>query len=713
MFEMGENKTGTPGAAPDSGRKRQAGANEWMLEALFSDESEAFRSPHAPQPGQQVAVRLRVERQLDVRPCVLLGTRPTRIPMDKMRDDGLFTWFEARFMCGFEPMTYRFSVEGAGRGIVYQKDGAHWADAPTPHERDFRIAPGFDVPEWVQGAVQYQVFPDRFMNGEAGNDVVEGEYSYDGAHVRKQARWDAPPAADDYRCFYGGDLQGVASKLDYLQSLGVEALFLNPIFVSPSSHKYDTQDYGHVDPHLAVICDDADGPLAAGDVSNANASKYVRRTTSRANLERSDALFADLCREIHRRGMKIILDGVFNHCGSFNAWMDREGIYQTAGCRIPGAFQSEDSPYRRYFRFDEDAPAGYEAWWQVPTLPKLDYEGSPELCDRIIAIARHWALPPYSIDGWRLDVAADVGHGEDFNHRFWRRFRRELKEVNPDLVIIAEHYGDPSAWLLGDQWDTVMNYDAFMDPLSYFLTGMEKHSDRRDDGLYQDGAAFCATMRAAMARFGWESLLAAMNELSNHDHSRFLTRTNRMVGRTQTAGAAAAGEGVDKRVLREAVAVQMTWPGAPTIYYGDEAGLVGWTDPDCRRTYPWGAEDRDLIALHRGLAALRGRHPALRNGSFALLGGGFGWIAFGRFLDGDRVVTVCNNADEPQTVRLRVREVGMEDGCVVQACLVTTGDARKSMPEADADGPVVGTVQGGMLDVALPARTAMVLVPLA
>ena len=196
--------------------------------------------------------------------------------------------------------------------------------------------------------------------------------------------------------------------------------------------------------------------------------------------------------------------------------------------------------------------------------------------------------------------------------RFWRDFRKAVKEAKPDALILAEHYGDPSSWLDGDQWDTVMNYDAFMEPLTWFLTGMEKHSDERHDEYYGDGELFFQIMFRQMSRFHVQSLQVAMNELSNHDHSRFLTRTNRTAGRTGTLGPEAAEAGIKKGVLRMAVVVQMTWPGAPTIYYGDEAGLCGWTDPDNRRGYPWGREDLELIEFHKYLTRIRKSNPALK-----------------------------------------------------------------------------------------------------
>ena len=189
----------------------------------------------------------------------------------------------------------------------------------------------------------------------------------------------------------------------------------------------------------------------------------------------------------------------------------------------------------------------------------------------MLDIAKRWLSPPYSIDGWRLDVAADLGHSPEMNHRFWRDFRKTVKEVNPDALILAEHYGDASDWLSGDQWDTVMNYDAFMEPISWFLTGLEKHSERKDEHLLHNSQAFMCSMLSNMSRMQTGSLYAAMNELSNHDHSRFLTRTNRVVGRLyKPEDAENAEKGINYGTFRSGALIQMTWPGAPTIYYGDE-----------------------------------------------------------------------------------------------------------------------------------------------
>ena len=659
-----------------------------LLASLFSDETALFRSPAEPEAGDVVTVRLRLMRGAGAEVSLLLGAAGTETPMALSRTDAVFDWYEAQFLCTPEPMFYSFVIRWRGLLIHYKRSGATLPESLSfPDEaRSFRILPGFHTPAWARGAVQYQIFTDRFRNGDPSNDVRPGEYDYAGAPVQTAERWDAPPEPGDFRCFYGGDLAGVLEKLDYLQGLGVEALYFNPLFVSPSSHKYDIQDYDHIDPHFGVIVRDGD---------------YRTRTTDEENLAASDALFARLCEEVHRRGMRIILDGVFNHCGSFHRWMDREGLY--AGQERPGAYADPASPCRGYFNFESDTQ--YEAWWGIDTLPKLNYENSGALCEEVFRIAEKWASPPYSIDGWRLDVGADLGHSREYNHLFWKAFRRRVKAVNPELLILSEHYGDPAEWLRGDEWDSVMNYDAFMEPLTWFLTGLEKHSDYRRDDLCQNGPAFFHAMQEAMSRLPTPALLCAMNELSNHDHSRFLTRTSGRTGRLEPAGSAAAGEGVQMAVMREAVLIQMTWPGAPTIYYGDEAGLVGWTDPDNRRPYPWGREDADLIALHRALIALRKRHPALKSGSVQPLSAGDGYIAYARFDERGPVIVACNNAGTAQTLSLPLAAAGVPEGAAMRCIFATDAAGFTETPSP------AGAVRAGVLGISLTKQSAVILVP--
>ena len=477
------------------------------------------------------------------------------------------------------------------------------------------------------------------------------------------------------REFYGGDLKGIWEKLDYLQDLGVEVLYLNPIFVSPSNHKYDTQDYDYVDPHYGVITKDGGEVLPEGDLDNSHAERYIQRVVNKENLEASNAFFASFVEEVHKRGMKVILDGVFNHCGSFNKWLDREKIYDRDASYEKGAFLTEDSPYHDFFHFYPDGSwpdnTHYDSWWGNDTLPKLNYEESEKLASYVMRIAKKWVSEPYNVDGWRLDVAADLGHSEDYNHGFWRKFRESVKKANPEAIILAEHYGDPSPWLDGSQWDTVMNYDAFMEPVSWFLTGMEKHSDMAAPDMIGNSSAFFGAMTDYGARFTMPSAQVAMNELSNHDHSRFLTRTNKKVGRTAFAGPRAADMGVNTAVMRQAVVMQMTWVGAPTLYYGDEAGVCGWTDPDNRRSYPWGREDNELIRFHKEMIRIHRDYQVFKTGSMLYLHSENGLIVYGRFQGEEKAVIVVQTGGTQREIQVDVWRLGLKDGEKIASMMAT------------------------------------------
>ncbi|WP_302153385.1 alpha-glycosidase [Eubacterium ventriosum] len=581
--------------------------------------------------------------------------------MSHVDTKGRFDYYAINLALGTKMIKYHFRTVGQYR-LYYNVFGAseHFSE-----EWEFEFTPGFKTPDWAKGAVMYQIMVDRFNNGDKSNDVMTNEYAYIGRGVAKVENWMEPPAVDGTRQFYGGDLQGVIDKLEYLEKLGVEVIYFNPIFVSPSNHKYDTQDYDYIDPHFGKIVNDNGKLLEDGDNNNEHAQRYKVRTTDLANLEASNKLFVELVEKAHVHGIKIIIDGVFNHCGSFNKWMDKEKFYTKNKNYKSGAYISKDSPYNLYFKFLEDRwpdNNSFEGWWGFDTLPKLNYEGSKELCDYIIEVGKKWVSPPYNVDGWRLDVAADLGHSQEFNHEFWKKFRKAVKEANPEAIILAEHYGDANSWLQGDQWDTIMNYDGFMDPVTWFLTGVDKHSDNSNPGMRGDAGTFKLTMQYQMSRMQNQSLLVAMNELSNHDHSRFLTRTNRMVGRVGTAGTAAASQDIDEAIFKQGVVMQMTLPGAPTLYYGDEAGVCGWTDPDNRRTYPWGYENFEILEFYRETIAIHRQHKVFKTGSYKPLVEQRDLLCYGRFDMDNAAFVAINTSDTDKTVSIPTWTLGVEDG---------------------------------------------------
>ena len=670
--------------------------------ALFSDGTADYRQPVEPDAGDEVTVRFRTARDnVDI---VWLCTGDKKYKMKKTETEGAFDYYEVKFTLGEEPFYYYFKVASGLLNVYYDRYGV------SKEKRDeyrFCIIPGFSTPEWSKGAVMYQILVDRFYNGDTSNDVLTDEYYYIRSTSRKMDSWDQCPSDFSVAEFYGGDLEGVRQKLDYLQKLGVEVIYFNPLFVSPSNHKYDIQDYDYIDPHYGKIVSDGGETLKDGDTINAHASKYIKRVTDKANLESSNTFFVQLVEEIHRRGMKVILDGVFNHCGSFNKWMDREQIYENQEGYEPGAYVSADSPYRSFFKFNNDQAwpynPNYDGWWGHDTLPKLCYEQSPKLHDYILEIGKKWVSPPFNVDGWRLDVAADLGFSNEYNHQFWKEFRKVVKEANPNAIILAEHYGDAKSWLRGDEWDTVMNYDAFMEPLTWFFTGMEKHSDEFRGDLLGNEAAFTGAMRHHMASFLAPSLQVAMNELSNHDHSRFLTRTNHKVGRVANLGYEAASQDINVAVMREAVVMQMTWPGAPTIYYGDEAGVCGFTDPDNRRTYPWGEENHDLITFHKEMIRIHKACPVLTHGSLKFLEQRHNVLSYGRFSQDEQMVVAFNNDLNEQTITLSVWQVNVpQHNCKMERLMLTHAQGYTTEQ-------YFTEVHGGKIELTLPPLSGIVL----
>ena len=671
-------------------------------DALYSDETAQFRFPMEAEAGDEITFRFRTLKDNAER--VVLCSRTLQRNMEKSFSKGLFDYYETRLVIGNEPFEYNFLVIKGDESVYFDKLGVSMESLTNRNRRPFSVIPGFVTPDWAKGAVMYQILVDRFRNGAPENDVLTDEYSYIHQHVERVDDWYALPKDPDVRRFYGGDLPGVMEKLDYLKHLGVEAIYFNPLFVSPSNHKYDIQDYDHIDPHFTGFLEDGGSLLPPGCEDNRKAERYLRRVTSEQNLEYANAYFARLIQEIHKRGMKVIMDGVFNHCGASNRWMDRDGIYQSSG--FPGgAYMDPDSPYRKYFIFDNNGAysgnQSYTGWWGHETLPKLNYENSEQLRKEILRIARKWVSEPYNADGWRLDVAADVGLSDQFNHQFWRRFRDAVKEENPNAVIIAEHYGEPDDWLRGGEWDTIMNYDAFMEPVSFFLTGMEKHSDMQSAWLEGDGHIFFRILLDKMSRLPVQSLYTAMNELSNHDHSRFMTRTNRRVGRLRTAGSWAAGEGISYGIFRQGVVMQFTLPGAPTVYYGDETGVVGWTDPDSRRTYPWGREDWGLVSFHREMIRIHKKSSALKSGSFKPISADYGYIAYGRFDENSAACVTVNHWDAERYVEIPVWLLGVPEDCEFFRVMQTTNQGYNV-------GVKEYKAEEGLLKLTLPPQSATV-----
>jgi len=483
---------------------------------------------------------------------------------------------------------YRFIVRDGTDQVFYEDDdlfdggwGMPYNDSPDYSFQIDVYRPDFTTPDWMKNAVVYQIFPDRFYNGDPKNDPQLSDPTVYGNPVLPKA-WDDLPEGycrayqgasepcDEGplgRDFFGGDLQGVKEKLDYLEDLGVTAIYFNPIFEAPSNHLYDTTDYFQIDSYFGSI-----------------------------------GTYESLVQEADKRGIHVILDGVFNHTSSDSIYFDKYSRYPK-----DGAFESQESRYYDWYTF-YNWPDDYNSWWGFDSLPVLTEE--QEVRDFIYGKGRSVATWWLKLDsaGWRLDVAPDK------SHEWWQEFRPSVKSVESEAVILGEFWDDASPWLLGDQFDSTMNY-RFRRALIGFING-----DTNDPnqgfirGLNAD--QFNSVLQSIKEDYPGPAYETTMNLVDSHDTQRILWaltpgERNRADKEFNEANLA---EGEAK--LKLLAIIQMTMPGAPTIYYGDEVGLTGDSDPDDRRPYPWDNQDDDLLGHYQSLIAMRNQHSFLATGSF-------------------------------------------------------------------------------------------------
>lgn len=486
--------------------------------------------------------------------------------------------------------TYRFRLQQAGARTFYDRGGVRpfVPDSGTA----FRLQVGDEAPAWPRRQVFYQIFPDRFRRGRPEDPVPLHEGLGDQHQLAR--RWGTRPRRKvGHREIYGGDLDGVVAGLDYLQDLGVTALYFNPLFTSPSSHRYDTWDYDTID------------PLLGGDAA------YAR--------------MADALRE---RGMRWILDGVFNHTGDRHRWFSGP-----KGQRRPG--------------FYTRSGGGWISWWGVDSLPKLDF-ANPEVVEAIYggedAVVPRWLRGPRGADGWRLDVAGCIGEGggTEGNLRHLRGIRDASRRARPDAYVFGEYFDPAGACMEARALDGAMNYPGFGFPVAEWLSGKDFEGHARATQAQDVWAAWAAHRDA---RAGQDAQ-AAFNLLGSHDVPRLRTRL-----------------GGDARASRLAHVLLLTFPGAPCIYYGDEVGLEGGRDPDCRRTFPWdeGAWDQDLRGAVRALARWRPTSDVLCDGGLRLLRADGDLLAFARTLGEEVVLVLANRAGAPLRTRVDLGALGLSD----------------------------------------------------
>lgn len=463
-------------------------------------------------------------------------------PMYKVATDGWYDYYECVIRIEMIAMRYFFQVIGEdGQTVFYGESGFRETvyedikgmfDMPQKAREEER----FDVPRWMKESIVYQIFPERFYRGKERETLQNSE------GAGNFLTWDSEVAYDSV---LGGSLAGIVEKLDYIASLGVNTLYLNPIFMSPSNHKYNTTDYYTIDPQFGTTQD-----------------------------------FVALTKEVHKRGMRIVIDGVFNHCGdTFFAFQDvvKNGV----NSRYKDWFHVEKFPLTTGSRHEKPS---YETFGYYHKMPKLNLK-NPEVQKYILDVVSYWTKLG-ELDAWRLDASDEISFD------FWRIFRKTLKEINPEIGIIGEIWFDASEWLQGDQYDSVMNY-RFRDAAIEWLA-KEKMSATKFGELL-------SSIRGIYHREAYQGM---WNLIDSHDTARFLTEANG-----------------NKAALKMAVTLQMTEAGAPVIYYGDEVGMTGGNDPGCRMGMIWDAalQDQELLAFYKKVIEIRKNYPACVYGDRNLL----------------------------------------------------------------------------------------------
>ncbi|UJF36266.1 alpha-glycosidase [Paenibacillus hexagrammi] len=454
------------------------------------------------------------------------------VDMQVFASDDLFDYWEVAVNPPYRRLRYAFLIQ-SGKQLLWLTEEGYFEKEPQDSLWMFEYpflnpADVFTPPAWVKEAVFYQIFPERFASGDP---------SLTPAHAEP---WGGEPTPTNY---FGGDLQGVIDHLDHLIELGITAIYFTPLFTSTTNHKYDTSDYLSVDPQFGT-------------------NETLKR----------------LVEECHKRGIRVLLDAVFNHCGhKFAPFVDV--LEKGAQSRYADWFHVKDWPLRV-----EDGIPTYETFAFEPIMPKLNTEND-EVKEYLLNVAEYW-IREVGIDGWRLDVANEV------DHQFWRLFRDRVKRINPDAYLFGEIWHDSLMWLQGDQFDAIMNYPFTSAVFDYIA----------NDKL--DGAGFANKVGAQLASYQRQVSETTFNLLGSHDTPRLLTQC-----------------GNDARKVKLASLLLFAFPGTPCIYYGDEIGMSGGGDPECRRCMEWDAsrQDRDLFEFFRGLIALRKSSEALRTGSVRFL----------------------------------------------------------------------------------------------
>ena len=594
---------------------------EQWLESVYSDGTADFVSNPSPELFETVKIRIRVYEDAPVR-HIFLRTVPNGaehlIEAEREEVRNGLAYYAAPLQMVEKRMQYHFYI--VCDKVIYYYTQKEITTYIPDHTYDFVLLTDYKQPSWVKHSVFYQIFPERFCNGEPANDVRSGEYSLDGHPTIQMENWeDDPLPYPKGFCleFFGGDLQGVQKKIPYLKELGVTAVYLNPIFIAPTNHKYDCIDYFHVDPHFG-----------------------------------GDEALAELSKALHENGMKLMLDISINHTGASHKWFNRDGAFFPLS---QGAYNNADAKERGYYFFHGEHD--YKSWLGVENLPTLNYT-SDALREIIYrgsdSVLRKWLKPPYSIDGWRFDVADVFARNNDLQlaHEVWPEIRDSIREENDQAYILAEDWGDCAQYMQGDEWDSPMNYYGCGRPIRQ-LVGLPdlflgRHELLRDVPYKMTAEDFRGRVMEHLAKLPFAFWENQFNLLDSHDVPRLHNHAQ-----------------VHPEEYRGAVILQFMLIGAPSIYYGDEIGINGHIhgDDGCRYPMPWSTlkerQEQEVYRLYRTLAHLKRESRALADGGMKFLYAQDNVIALARFCGDECLIAVVSVDDVPHEIRLPIGSIGI------------------------------------------------------
>ncbi|GAB6090753.1 glycoside hydrolase family 13 protein [Spirochaeta dissipatitropha] len=613
-------------------------------QSIRSEVNSEFVVPELPRIGENVQIKVRCLPGAEISGvgCRLhIDGHEKFLPMRFLESRFGFDYYALELQLQQKQLSYSFVFQIGDQCVFHTRRGN-----TLYHQNDdynFVLLTDTCLPAWVRSSVFYQILPDRFSQGEPGWAVRTGEFDFHGFTSLKAEWHEAPREYEDAGCldFYGGDLKGIEQKLDYLQELGVNALYLNPVFTAKTNHRYDCTDYFNVDPHLG-----------------------------------GNQALANLIRTAHTRGFRIIIDVSINHTGSDHVWM------------IKGDENPDSQEYSYYYRNEQGNTIGWEG---VSDLPQLNHS-NPDVQQVFYgaenSLVRHYLKEPFGIDGWRFDVAGHTGnYAKDYRcHEVWQQVRKQVKDVNPDAYILGEHWEDSLDFLRGDEWDGVMNYLGSGRPLRRFLGFADRFMmvDSAPDHMLKplDAGDVWEQMKQVFFRIPNQMMWQQYNLLDSHDIWRVHNHPH--------APSLSLYAGI--------IAAMYMLPGTFSIYYGDEQEIPGWlsTTEGCRYPMQWDAArtDNARYQVFQRLNKLKREEPLLHEGALTCLYADGGLLVLCRFFENRALVHVLNRCTSRQNLRIPVQHLGFNDTSKISP--VVLADEFNQQPEC--------SIVSGHIDLELAAE---------